>query len=108
MSSQHNKTAQSTIIGIPWYSQKSWLKMKEIASDQENFYQSYQVWLAHADKSVVILTNRGKPLERLNIDPTSYAWWCENQCIKRDKESRRSYVQYLLENKIKSASAENT
>ena len=103
MTSQHNENAPSPIVGIPWYSERSWLKMKEIASDPESFHPSYQVWLAHADKSVVILTNRDKPFERLNIDPTSYAWWCENQSIKRDKESRRAYVQYLLQNKLNQA-----
>ena len=101
MSNQHNKKEHLSVVGIPWYSERSWKKMKEISADQENFHVSYQVWLAHADKSVVILTNREKPFERLQIDPTSYSWWCENQSIARDKESRRSYIQYLLETKIK-------
>lgn len=100
MSSQHNKKESAAIIGIPWYSERSWKKMKEISDDQDSFHESYQVWLAHADKSVVILTNRNKPFERLKIDPISYSWWCENQSLKRDKESRRAYVQYLLENKL--------
>jgi len=100
MSSQQNKKESAAIIGIPWYSERSWKKMKEISDDQENFHESYQVWLAHADKSVVILTNRNKPFERFKIDPVSYSWWCENQSFRRDKESRRAYVQYLLENKL--------
>ena len=97
--SAKNKDA-SAVVGIPWYSERSWKKMKEICDDQESFHDSYQVWLAHADKSVVLLTNRGKPFERLKIDPTSFAWWCENQSIRRDKESRRAYIQYLLQNKL--------
>ncbi len=100
MSSQIKKKEQHAVVGIPWYSERSWRKMKEIADDQENFHDSYQVWLAHADKSVVILTNRNKPFERLQIDPVSYSWWCENQSCRRDKESRRMYIQYLLKNKI--------
>lgn len=102
MSNQHNKKEQLAVVGIPWYTERSWKKMKEISDDQENFHNSYQVWLAHADKSVVILTNRNKPFERLNIDPVSYSWWCENQAIARDKESRRSYIQYLLQSMLSS------
>ncbi|MDW3095001.1 MAG: hypothetical protein R8G33_04930 [Gammaproteobacteria bacterium] len=100
MSSQKNKKEHFAVIGIPWYSERSWNKMKDISEDQDNFHASYQIWLAHADKSVVILTNRGKLFERLKIDPTSYSWWCKNQSIPRDKESRRLYIKYLLENKI--------
>ncbi len=94
------KKDADAVVGIPWYSERSWKKMKEISTDQDNFHDSYQLWLAHADKSVVILTNRNKPFERLNIDPISYSWWCENQAIKRDKQSRRAYIQYLLEKKV--------
>lgn len=100
MSSNLKKHRSEAIVGIPWYSERSWKNMKEIAEDPENFYDSYQVWLAHADKSVVLLTNRGKAFERLKIDPVSYSWWCENHSVKRDKESRRAYIQYLLTNKI--------
>lgn len=100
MSNPSNKK-DAAVIGIPWYSERSWKNMKEISVDKDSFHESYQVWLAHADKSVVILTNRDKPFERLQIDPVSYSWWCENQSIKRDKESRRAYIQYLLESKVK-------
>ncbi len=102
MSKKNIKKEQRAVVGIPWYTERSWKNMKDISDDQENFHDSYQIWLAHADKSVVILTNRERPFERLNIDPTSYSWWCENQSIPRDKESRRLYIQYLLENKLKS------
>jgi hypothetical protein len=100
MSNQDNRKEPFAVVGIPWYTERSWNKMQEISDDKENFHASYQVWLAHADKSVVILTNRNKPFERLKIDPVSYSWWCENQTIARDKESRRSYIQYLLQSKL--------
>ncbi|MFK8026625.1 MAG: hypothetical protein AB8C40_01035 [Gammaproteobacteria bacterium] len=101
MSKPNNHKKQLAVVGIPWYSERSWVKMKEISDDQENFHASYQIWLAHADKSVVLLTNRSKAFERLMIDPVSYSWWCENNSLRRDKESRRMYIQYLLENTIK-------
>ncbi len=103
MSNEHKRKRESAVVGIPWYTERSWRKMKDICDDKESFHESYQVWLAHADKSVVLLTNRGQPFERLKIDPVSFSWWCENQSIKRDKESRRAYVQYLLENKLTSS-----
>ena len=100
MSSTSKKKHPETVVGIPWYSERAWKRMKEISDDRESFHESYQIWLAHADKSVVLLTNRNRPFERLSIDPVSYSWWCENQSIRRDKESRRAYIQYLLEQKL--------
>ena len=101
MSSPAKKNQKPSVIGIPWYNERAWRRMKEISEDKESFHQTYQLWLANADKSIVLLTNRDQAFERLNIDPTSYSWWCENQSLKRDKESRRAYIQYLLQNKIK-------
>ena len=97
---QHIKKKQIAIVGIPWYSERAWKRMKEISDDKESFHESYRTWMANADKSVVILTNRSKPFELLTIDPVSYSWWCENQAMPRNKESRRMYIQYLLQNKL--------
>ena len=96
MSKPVGEDPKEPVIGIPWYNKRTWLRMKEICEDTENFHTSYQLWLASADKSIVLCTNRGQTFKRLNIDPTSYAWWCENNAFKRDKKSRRAYVRYLL------------
>lgn len=56
--------------------------------------------LPRADKNVIHLTNQDKPFETLNINPVSYSRWYENQSLKKDKESRHAYIQYLLENKL--------
>ena len=100
MSNHAHQSEIIEVVGVPWYTERAWTKMKEICVDKDSFHSSYQLWLANVDKSIVLLTNRGKPFEKLNIDPISYDWWCENQALRRDKESRRSYIQYLLNNKI--------
>lgn len=100
MPNHAHKNEKLAVVGVPWYTERAWMKMKEICIDKENFHSSYQLWLANADKSIVLMTNRNKPFEKLKIDPTSYDWWCENQALRRDKESRRSYIQYLLDNKV--------
>lgn len=95
-----NGTAQQ-VVGIPWYSRNDWYKMKALAEDKERFHTSYEQWLATTDKSVVILTNRKKYFERLNVDPIHYAFWCNHKSLDKNKESRTAYTQYLLHKKIK-------
>ncbi len=91
----------SPVVGIPWYSEKNWHKMKALAEDKERFHATYQQWLASADKSTVLLTNRVKLFEHLSIDPIHYAWWCNKKSLKKYKASRIAYTQYLLRQKIK-------
>ena len=85
-------------MGVPWYTERTWNHMKKISEDQDSFHNSFQEWLAFADRSIVLLTNIHRPFIRLDIDPISYSWWCEKNSMGKNKESRRQYIQYLLEN----------
>ena len=95
---------KQSVMGIPWYTENTWQKMKEISEDKENFHENFQTWLAIVDKSIIGLTNINRPFLRLDIDPVSYSWWCDKNSMKKDKESRRQYVQFLLHNKLKEKS----
>ena len=96
---------KKSVMGIPWYTEDSWNEMKNISEDKENFHSNFQEWLASADKSIVHLSNQNRPFLRLDIDPISYSWWCDKNSVKKDKDSRRAYIKYVLENKIKNASS---
>ena len=89
------------VVGIPWYSREDWYKMKALAEDKERFHTDYAQWLANTDKSVVILTNRKKLFERINIDPIYYSYWCDKKSLNKNKESRTAYTQHLLNKKIR-------
>ena len=89
------------VVGIPWYTREDWYKMKALAADKQSFHINYEQWLANTDKSIVLLTNRKKMFERLNIDPIHYAFWCNQKSLRKNRESRTAYTQYLLHKKIK-------
>lgn len=89
------------VIGIPWYTREDWYKMKALAADKQSFHANYEQWLANTDKSIVLLTNRRKFFERLNIDPIHYAFWCNQKSLHKNRKSRTAYTQHLLHKKIK-------
>ena len=91
---------KQSVMGIPWYTEHTWKQMKDISEDKENFHDNFQTWLASVDKSIVVLTNISRPFLRLDIDPVSYSWWCDKNSMKKDKESRCLYIQYLLQSKL--------
>ena len=97
---KRNKKTQP-VVGIPWYTKDNWYKMKALADDKDRFHESYDHWLATTDKSIVILTNRGKLFERLDVDPIQYAFWCSKNSIGKNKKTRTAYTQHLLAKKIK-------
>ncbi|MEM8845133.1 MAG: hypothetical protein AAGB35_08835 [Pseudomonadota bacterium] len=96
---QNNK---KSVMGVPWYTEDTWNEMRNISEDEENFHSNFQEWLATADKSIVLLTTQNRPFLRLDIDPISYSWWCDKNSLKKDRDSRRAYIQYVLDSKIKS------
>ncbi len=87
----------SQVVGIPWYSEENWIRMKALAEDKEHFHKTYEQWLANADKCTVLLTNRGKIFKHLSIDPIHYVRWCDNRSLQKNKFSRTAYTQYLLQ-----------
>ena len=98
MQSKEEKTPE--VVGVPWYNEKSWKEMKALAEDKDQLHESYQKWLASADKSIVLMTNRGELFERLYIDPIHYTWWCKKKVFRRNRASRSLYTKYLLNKKI--------
>ncbi len=89
------------VIGIPWYTKDDWYKMKVLSEDKDRFHTSYEQWLANTDKSIVLLTNRRKLFERLDIDPIYYSYWCDKKSLRKNKDSRTAFTQYLLHKKLR-------
>ena len=97
---RYSETSELSVIAIPWYDENEWKKIKKICEDPETLHNTYQQWLSNADKATLALLRRSKPFERVKVKAKDYAKWCEHHKVRKNRQSRISFVQYLLKQKL--------
>lgn len=95
-----SEASKFSVVGVPWYDEKEWRKAKKICEDPETLHNTYEQWLSSADKATIALLKRGKPFERVKIVAQEYIAWCEKHKIRKNRQSRIKFVQYLLMQKL--------
>ena len=53
------KKTQSTVVGVTWYTEENWNKVKAAATDPERFEETYAEWSAMAHEAVADLKKTG-------------------------------------------------
>jgi hypothetical protein len=97
---RYSETSKLSVVGVPWYDEEEWKKVKKLCEDPETLHGTYQLWQGNADKATIALLRRGKPFERVKIIAKDYAKWCEKHKIRKNRKSRIRFVQYLLKQKL--------
>lgn len=64
------------VTGIAWYRRDQWTRLRELASDADKLEESYEDWLAGAQKTLVHMRVAGVRAQRVNIDLDELACWC--------------------------------
>ena len=63
-------------VGFAWYTPVQWARLRELAADPEVIDQSFEAWLANAERVEVELTRRGVTIDRVPVDVEIVADWC--------------------------------
>lgn len=82
--------------GIAWYSRDQWSRLREIASDRDKLDDSYEQWLAGAQKTLVEMAAAGKPARRVDVDVDVLARWCQAEGRPIDSAARAAFAALLL------------
>ena len=53
------KQARSAVVGVTWYTQENWRRVKAAATDSERFEETYAQWNAMAVEAVADLRKTG-------------------------------------------------
>ena len=97
---RYSEASKFSVVGVPWYDENEWKKTKKFCEDPETLHNTYEQWLSSADKATIALLKRGKPFERVKIVAQEYIAWCEKHKIRKNRQSRIKFVQYLLMQKL--------
>jgi hypothetical protein len=82
----------SGVVGVAWYREADWPRIKELFPDADKLHDSYAEWLKFAEDSVRRLKRSGVTVEPFIIDIDDFLSWCLVHGRPRDAKGRTEYV----------------
>jgi len=99
------KQAFETALGIAWYRESDWPRVKSLFPDADDLHDTHAEWLQSAESLVRHLGQSGVVVKRYAIDLDRFIVWCSEREMAPDAEARSAYVAEMLELEKRSAKA---
>lgn len=84
--------ARSTVVGVAWYTEENWGKVKAAAADPERFEETYAQWHAIAIEVVAELKKAGVNAVQFFVLPSELLAWCLIHNKPNNAASRAEFV----------------
>ena len=87
------KTSPTTmLVGVGWYTEDDWAKVKAVAVDAERFEETYAEWVQMAERAFAELRATGVPAERSYVKASELLGWCLAHNKPNDGAARAEFV----------------
>ena len=86
------KEAQSTVLGVTWYTEENWSRVKTAATDPERFENTYAEWSAMAVEALADIKKTGMKTVKFYVNADDLLAWCLVRNKPNDAESRAEFV----------------
>jgi hypothetical protein len=86
-------------VGIVWYRQADWPRLRTLLPDADKLPDTYAEWLASAESLMAQLKRDGITAERVLLDPDSFSAWCAARGLPLDAQARSQYVSEVVATK---------
>jgi len=87
-----NTPIQELAVGVGWYTEEEWAKVKAAAVDAERFEASYSEWVQMAEDSLAHLRATGIMAERSHVNADALLAWCLAHGKRNDGAARAEFV----------------
>ena len=85
-------TETNSVTGVAWYRREDWSRLREIASDRTKLDDTYEAWLAGAQKTLLDLAIAGVAARRVSVDIEALVRWCRAEGRPVDSAARAAFV----------------
>ncbi|MEA3412470.1 MAG: hypothetical protein U9R74_13160 [Pseudomonadota bacterium] len=84
-------------IGVCWYKEEQWERLKEIVSDPDNIEETYQQWRKDAEKTLTELKANRVDIKKVSVDTEEMLIWANEHGRPLDGEARSEYAAHILQ-----------
>ena len=85
-------TDNSLITGIAWYRRDQWARLRGLAADPDKLEESYDDWLAGAQKTLIRMAATKVRAQRVEVDVDALVRWCRLEGRPMDSAARAAYA----------------
>ena len=87
---------EELVVGVAWYQNKQWQRLRAISADSDGLEDTYDEWLRSAEQKFAELVGSGLRVEKVDIDSERLIAWCNERGFEINGQSRSSYVAHKL------------
>ena len=86
----------SDVIGIAWFKDEAtYRKALAIFTDPQNMPASFEDWKALVGKECELIKSSGNIAIRADIDPDTFADWCNRHGFEANSQGRIAFVNHV-------------
>ena len=93
---RYSKEYVETASGVAWYDRDQWQRLRQVAADPERLEESYEEWIAMAERAIRDLEATGMLIERVPVDTEELIAWCNEQGRPIDGSARAEFASHQL------------
>lgn len=86
------KVQNTTIVGICWYTQDDWARVKETATDPDVFESTFTEWEAMAEVNLSYVLKAYPNAQKVLIDADEFLAWCHLRRRPNNSDARAEFV----------------
>jgi hypothetical protein len=81
-----------THVGVPWYTEDQWAKVKAAATDPDRFELTYKQWLQKAEDSLRKSRTLGVVAKKVSIGCDELLAWCSMHKKENNADARSQFA----------------
>src|SRR5216110_2772675 len=92
MRRRYSKESVEAAPGVAWFDREQWQHLRRVAADPERLEESYEAWVAMAERTINDLEATGMLIERVPVDTEELVAWCTGQSRPIDSSARAEFA----------------
>jgi len=100
-----DKPSPGMRVGVAWYRDSEWEKLRQLAADPEILEETYAEWTKVYENGIRQLRASGLVPERVEIDVEELRAWCTAQKCPLDGKARAAFATEILSRRSKQGSS---
>ena len=93
MADQHSPSLK---VGVAWYSEAEWDRLRQLAADREMLEETYAEWTRACEDGIRELVASGLSAEPIEVDVGDLHAWCTARKRPLDASARAEFVSDIL------------
>jgi hypothetical protein len=82
--------------GVARYERDQWARAREVAADPSVLEETYEEWVAIAERAIRTLKAAGESVARVSVNAEELVEWCKEQKRPMDRQARAEFASWML------------